>query len=78
MRGWGGKVNIIQNISNGSENEDISTLTTNYEVEVFGNLHKWVKKYKRYKDTKKKHVLVIVLDERLNKYFDKIVVYKKK
>jgi len=66
-----GKI-IISQVSPTKENSDIETDTTNYEIETYGNLNKWDKKYKRCRDIKKKHVLIIVPDSRLSQYFDEI------
>lgn len=58
-----------------SENPDIETETSNYEVEVYGNYTKWLKKYNKRKDSSKKHILIIVPDNRLLEFFDEIKFY---
>ena len=72
-----GTINIVQSKKN-SENADITTPFSYYEIERHGNMAKWFKKYNRYRDNTKQHVLVIIPDERLYEYFDKVVFFNPK
>ncbi len=64
-----GKIIFVQNTD--KENPDIETESTCYEVELYGNIRKWTRKYARHRSGKK-HVLILVPDERLKQFFDEI------
>ena len=72
-----GKINFIQSKPI-NENCDIETENINYEIEVYCNIHKWNKKYNRYMDKNKKHILIITIDPRLYQYFDEIKTFNLK
>ena len=69
-----GKINIVQSIP-GKENEDIRTEDTNYEFELLKGLSKFKNKYKKYKDYKKKHILIIGIHPKLKEMFDEVYCY---
>jgi len=75
-----GKINNCQSKHHkkGNENPDIIKHNINYEVEIYNHYSKWKRKYDKYRDKGKKHILVITFDYRLYEFFDKIVFCRHK
>ena len=69
-----GNINIVQT-KTGSENADIETDGINYEFELLHGVHKFKKKYNKYKDNKKKHILIIGIHPKVRDMFDEVYCY---
>ena len=70
-----GKIISIQTIPN-HENPDIITKDAHIEVERVVSYPKFKKKYAKNRDNTKKHILYVVVDERIREFFDEIVFFE--